>query len=233
MSFAYLPLYTGDYLRDTRACSMSEHGAYMLLLIYCWDTREPVPLDEREAAGICNARSGDELEAMRRVLNRYFVRCDDGWYNQRLQREIERAESISHARSIAGQRGYQARVKQLPSKSLASASIPNPIPTSTPTPSPSSGDVSPETPLLAQARALLAFLNDKTGRNFRQTEVNLRLIVARLKEGYSEQDCRSVVARKVREWIHDDMMAKYLRPATLFNREKFNQYAGEFNAKMS
>lgn len=134
MSFAYLPLYTGDYLRDTRACSMAEHGAYLLLLIHCWDTREPVPLDEREAAGICNARSGDELEAMRRVLRRYFTRMDDGWYNRRMQLEIERSENISKARSEAGIRGYQARAKQLPSKSLASASNPIPIPTSTPSP---------------------------------------------------------------------------------------------------
>ena len=106
MSFAYLPLYTGDYLRDTRACSMSEHGAFLMLLMNSWDTRQPIPLDEREAAGICNARSGDELEAMRRVLNRYFVRCDDGWYNKRLQSEIERAENISHSRSVAGRKGY-------------------------------------------------------------------------------------------------------------------------------
>jgi uncharacterized protein YdaU (DUF1376 family) len=121
MSFAYLPLYTGDYLRDTRACSMAEHGAYLLFLIHCWDTREPVPLDEREAAGICNARSGDELEAMRRVLARYFVKMDDGWYNKRMQTEIERAEAISRARSDAGRKGFEAIARRLTSKRPARA----------------------------------------------------------------------------------------------------------------
>lgn len=77
------------------------------------------------------------------------------------------------------------------------------------------------------AKAVLEFLNQKSGRNFRPTDVNLKLIKARLKEGYTPTECRQVVVRKCREWQHDDTMSKYLRPATLFNREKFNQYAGE------
>lgn len=121
MSFAYLPLYTGDYLRDTQHLSMSEHGAYLKLIMYCWDQKGPAPLDERRLMGIVNARSTDEIEAMRRVLAEFFVRMDDGHYNTRLQREIERAGSISAARSEAGKLGYQAKAKQLPSNSLASA----------------------------------------------------------------------------------------------------------------
>jgi len=134
MSFAVLPLYTADYLRDTRACSMAEHGAYLLLLIHCWDTREPVPLDEREAAGICNARSGDELEAMRRVLRRYFVCMEDGWYNRRMQLEIERSESIASKRRAAGLARHglpaskcSANAEQVLSKCSASAEI-DPVP---------------------------------------------------------------------------------------------------------
>ena len=76
-------------------------------------------------------------------------------------------------------------------------------------------------------RRVLAFLNQKTGKAFRPTESNLSLIRARMKEGYDEDICRMVIARKFRDWKADDKMAGYLRPATLFNREKFNQYAGE------
>lgn len=74
---------------------------------------------------------------------------------------------------------------------------------------------------------VLQFLNTKASRNYRPTEVNLQLIKARLKEGYTAQDCKQVIAKKCREWIPDDKMREYLRPATLFNREKFNQYIGE------
>jgi uncharacterized phage protein (TIGR02220 family) len=77
----------------------------------------------------------------------------------------------------------------------------------------------------AQAEEVLKFLNDKTGRNFRPTRVNLQFIEARLMEGYTMQDCKMVVAMKVREWKGTEM-DMYLRPATLFNAMKFNQYAG-------
>lgn len=122
MSFAYLALYTGDYLRDTRHLSPLKHGVYFLLLMHCWDSRGPVPLDEQEAAGIANCRSGDEIDALRYVLDRYFVRMDDGWYNRRIQLEIERAHAIGLKRKLAGAKGYQAKAKQMPSKCLASAS---------------------------------------------------------------------------------------------------------------
>lgn len=80
------------------------------------------------------------------------------------------------------------------------------------------------------AREVLAFLNEKAGKAFQPTDVNLALIEGRLKEGYTAGQCRQVVVRKLREWKDDDIMRGYLRPATLFNREKFNQYAGELVA---
>lgn len=79
----------------------------------------------------------------------------------------------------------------------------------------------------ATARELLEFLNAKTGRNYRPVFANLEPIVARLKEGFTVQDVKTVIARKCRDWMHDDKMALYLRPATLFNRTKFAQYNGE------
>lgn len=74
---------------------------------------------------------------------------------------------------------------------------------------------------------VLNFLNLKAHRNYRPTPVNLNFILMRMKEGYTVQDCKSVIAMKCREWSLDDKMHKYLRPATLFNCEKFNSYAGE------
>lgn len=138
MSFAYLQLYTGDYLRDTRALTPLDHGVYLLLLMHCWDTKGPAPLDEQDCAGIANCRSATEIESLRKVLRKFFVQMDDGWYNGRMQAEIERAENISRARSDAGKAGYQARAKQLPSKRKALAKqvhlTPSPSPSLTPAP---------------------------------------------------------------------------------------------------
>ena len=77
------------------------------------------------------------------------------------------------------------------------------------------------------AIGILNFLNAKTGRHYKPKKVNIDLIVARLKEGATEEELRKVIAKKVREWTGDATMAVYLRPATLFNRTKFAQYEGE------
>ncbi len=51
--------------------------------------------------------------------------------------------------------------------------------------------------------------------------------MARLKSGATVMNCRQVIVRKNRDWKDDIKMAKYLRPATLFNDVKFEQYMGE------
>ena len=79
----------------------------------------------------------------------------------------------------------------------------------------------------AEAHEILAFLNEKVGRNYQPVPANIDLIVARLKEGATAGQCRQVIAKKSREWSGDEHMAEYLRPATLFNRTKFAQYVGE------
>lgn len=94
-----------------------------------------------------------------------------------------------------------------------------------------------ETTLSSDARRVLAFLNEKTGRSFEDVDSNMRLIEARLKEagkkGWNDPVAllEGVVLRKVTE-ANDDpesFKPKYLRPATLFNATKFWQYAGDIN----
>lgn len=79
---------------------------------------------------------------------------------------------------------------------------------------------------LSQAADILNFLNEKTKCRFRHEDTNLKLIIARLKSGATADDCRAVIARKYSDW-HGTDMQKYLRPATLFNAVKFEQYLGE------
>lgn len=160
MSFAYLPLYTGDYLRDTQHLSCAEHGIYLKLLMHCWDAKGPAPLDERKRCGIVNARSGDEIEALRRVINEFFVEMEDGWYNERMQSEIVKVEILAKSRSEYGRIGAVIRAKSQVRRAKAACAehklsisqaqakheLVTPTPTSTPTPTlyqEKSKDVSP------------------------------------------------------------------------------------------
>lgn len=80
------------------------------------------------------------------------------------------------------------------------------------------------------AKKVIDFLNEKVGRNYRYSEPNLKLIIARLKSGATFIDCKQVIVKKRREWINDAKMNEYLRPATLFNATNFEQYLGELVA---
>jgi uncharacterized protein YdaU (DUF1376 family) len=157
VSFAFMPVYTGDYLRDTRHLSPLKHGVYFLLLMHCWDQRGPLPVDEQECAGIANCRSADEVESLRYVLERFFTRLDDGWYNKRMSEEVAKADQLSGIRRENGHKGAQIRearrlarqatardpskpqasAKQVPSKSMAVAGTLTTTPTLTTTTTPS------------------------------------------------------------------------------------------------
>lgn len=78
-----------------------------------------------------------------------------------------------------------------------------------------------------KAERILAFLNERAGRGFREVDTNIDPIVARLKEGATEEECLMVIGAKCLQWESDEKMNKYLRPATLFNKTKFWQYHGE------
>lgn len=83
-----------------------------------------------------------------------------------------------------------------------------------------------------EARAIgersIAYLNAKAGTRFKPTEANLKLPVARvLYDKASEEDLRAVVDLKVAEAGKGEFDRKYLRPATLWNAEKFSQYSGQ------
>ena len=81
--------------------------------------------------------------------------------------------------------------------------------------------------LAVQAREVLRFLNEKTQKNFREVDTNLKMICARISSGVSVDDCKSLVARKVREWKDKPEMQEYLRPKTLFAATNFENYLGE------
>lgn len=77
------------------------------------------------------------------------------------------------------------------------------------------------------ASGIVAHLNDKAETNYRLTGQSARqLISARLGEGYTVDDIKAVIDKKAAEW-KGTSMAQYLRPATLFGKEKFEQYHGQ------
>ncbi len=84
--------------------------------------------------------------------------------------------------------------------------------------------------LSEECAEVLAFLNEKTGRNYKPVKANIQLIAARIREGATVVELRQVIAKKCREWRDDPQQEIYLRPKTLFNATNFANYQGELVA---
>ena len=57
-------------------------------------------------------------------------------------------------------------------------------------------------------------------------KVNQNLIKARMSEGFTVENFIAVNEKKVKQWLHDPAMSKYLRPETLYGK-KFDGYLNE------
>lgn len=84
--------------------------------------------------------------------------------------------------------------------------------------------------LNALAWEAIQLLNARCGTGYQRVEANLKLVRARLSEGATMEDVRAVIDAKAKQWNSDKKMREYLRPATLFNATKFNQYVGQIGA---
>lgn len=77
----------------------------------------------------------------------------------------------------------------------------------------------------------VSYLNGKTGSNFNGKSKSTHTIInARLKD-YSIDDLKKVIDLKCDDWLDDEKMRKYIRPSTLFNATKFENYMNEISSK--
>ena len=78
---------------------------------------------------------------------------------------------------------------------------------------------------------VIAYLNEKAGTNYRASaESTKKLIHARLAEGFTLEDFKTVIDNKCADWLNTDY-AKFLRPGTLFQNSKFEGYLNEKSVK--
>lgn len=70
---------------------------------------------------------------------------------------------------------------------------------------------------------LISYLNEKAGTNYNVTDVVVQRIGELMNAGYTADDMKSVIDKKVSEWKDSDKMRGYLRPRTLFG-DKFEEY---------
>ena len=75
-----------------------------------------------------------------------------------------------------------------------------------------------------EIESILAYLNDKTGKKYKRTASNKRVISDRLEEGYTLTDLQRVVDNQCARWLKDPERNQYLAPALLFDGGKIERY---------
>ena len=104
----WMPLYIGDYLRDTGHLTTTEHGAYLLLLMQAWTRGGSLPTDDARLRAMC--RMGAKAwQGSRETILAFFVLEGGAYRHKRVSAELERATSTSSSRSMSGALGATKR----------------------------------------------------------------------------------------------------------------------------
>lgn len=75
---------------------------------------------------------------------------------------------------------------------------------------------------------VMRYLNSQLGTSYSENSKSaVRLVNGRVSDNYKLEDFKAVIDLKVSQWKSDPKMKKYLRPSTLFNATKFEEYNQE------
>lgn len=119
--FPALPLWTDAYLGDTTHLTTIEHGAYLLLLMTAWRTRDcALPDDDKLLARY--ARCGStQWKRLRPILAPFFRIENGSWVQARLSDERNAVQRFRENQSEKGKKGGQAKSLKYSNRHLAGA----------------------------------------------------------------------------------------------------------------
>lgn len=107
--FPALPLWTDAYLGDTTHLTTLEHGAYLLLLMTAWRTRDCVlPDDDRLLARYARLNA-QQWKRIRPIIEAFFTVKDGVWRQGRLTDERGAVERHRLQQSEKGKAGAVAK----------------------------------------------------------------------------------------------------------------------------
>lgn len=213
--FPWFPCYPSDWLssQTTQFMTLEQEGAFFRLLCFAWlDDACALPNSPKAMLKLCKGISEEEFKPILAAFTPHPSK-PDSLHNPRLYKEWLACRERQAILQSRAQKGAEARWAVKPLKlTTKKAALLN------------------GRDYRTESKTILAFLNEKTGKQFREVESNLRLIEARLKSGVDVQTCKTLIARKVRDWTPKPEMQPYLRPETLFNQTKFETYLAEVSS---
>lgn len=72
---------------------------------------------------------------------------------------------------------------------------------------------------------IIGYLNRRMGTSYKPDSKGIKAILdPRLKDGYTVEDCKTVIDNMILAWGNDDKMRQYIRPSTLFRASHIDSY---------
>lgn len=84
----YYRFHIGDYVSATAHLSWDEDAAYRRLLDHYYSKEQPIPADIKQVCRIVRATTKGQRQAVTAVLGEFFDLRDDGWHQDRCDKEI-------------------------------------------------------------------------------------------------------------------------------------------------
>ena len=101
----WMPMYWGDYARDTGHLSNAQHGSYLLLIKHYWCAGGPLPDDDNQLWRIACCSGKSQWTRLRPTLKKFFVVADGFWRHKRIDQELSEARQRTETRRKAGKKG--------------------------------------------------------------------------------------------------------------------------------
>lgn len=124
----FFKLYIGDYQRDTAHLSLTEHGAYLLMLQHYYATEKPLPVG-KALHRMLRATDKAERDAIDTIASQFWRETDGGLVNDRADAEITKAgaqaETNRHIALAREARRKAAREEHEASTNRATNAEPN------------------------------------------------------------------------------------------------------------
>lgn len=96
--------YIGDYGRDTGTLTLTEHGAYLLMLQTFYATEQPLPTG-KDLYRLLRCETDEDRAAVDKVSGLFFRHSKGGLVNARALLEIEKASDKAEANRRNGKSG--------------------------------------------------------------------------------------------------------------------------------
>lgn len=124
MSILHIAFYPSDWLAGTRGLSDSETGIYITLIARMYEMAGPIERDDNRLFRLCGSKSkASFVKALEYLISEgKITQSEDGLFNDRVKKEIEKATEKSSAAKTAAKARWDKKTNKINDPQNADAS---------------------------------------------------------------------------------------------------------------